>query len=236
MGLKLLIGDAVAIGPGVWNAQLAPADVRRLGDGKNSIGERSIVGLFRASFDAAKSVLSISPDDTSVLNIGTTNEALFVDLRGNPANVILDPPPGLSPRFGIAEVKHRATGIGDRAFLGECQRHLDQRLVDMAKRLLSEIREHYPGELREGKARKWLNQPNNFVAVTIQNRDQSFAVHVKGAPNTYQAPSLEIKKDRGSYSRFKLKHDNQILDTIQVVLSSAHRSGAAVPPLQLKDF
>jgi hypothetical protein len=68
------------------------------------------------------------------------------------------------------------------------------------------------------------NHPGNLVALTIQNRDQSFAVHVKGEPKDFSAPSLDIKPDRGSYSRFKLKHESQSEDTIRVVLASAHRS------------
>jgi hypothetical protein len=94
----------------------------------------------------------------------------------------------------------------------------------MAQRLISEIRAHYPGDLHEGLARKWVNHPGNFVALTIQNRDQSFAIHVKGEPTQFSAPTLDIKRDRGSYSRFKLKGLNQMEDALRVILASAHRS------------
>ncbi len=106
-------------------------------------------------------------------------------------------------------------------FIASCRHHLGPDLVSMAERLLAEIRSRYPGELHEGLARKWVNHPENFVALTIQNRDQSFAIHVKGEPDELTAPTLEIKPDRGSYSRFKLKDESQLHDAISVILASA---------------
>lgn len=106
-------------------------------------------------------------------------------------------------------------------FLASCRHHLGTNLVAMAERLLAEIRNSYPGELHEGLARKWVNHPENFVALTIQNRDQSFAIHVKGEPHEFSAPTLDIKADRGSYSRFKLKDEDQLPDAIAVILASA---------------
>jgi hypothetical protein len=96
--------------------------------------------------------------------------------------------------------------------------------VGIAERLLAEVRGRYPGNLNEGLARKWVNHPGNFLAITIQNRDQSFAVHVKGAPEQFNAPSFEIKPDRPSYSRFKLKYQRQFDDALRVILRSAQMS------------
>jgi hypothetical protein len=66
--------------------------------------------------------------------------------------------------------------------------------------------------------------PANFVAITIQNRDQSFAIHVKGSSNNFAAPTLDIRADRGSYCRFKLEHKRQLQDAINVILTSASRN------------
>jgi hypothetical protein len=158
-----------------------------------------------------------------VLNIGASDDVLFLDLGGsNSADTTTN---------GSGEAQNNrqtpivgALGKGDGAFLASCDLHLDRRLVDFAKGLLSEIRVRYPGELREGLARKWVNHPGNFFALTIQNRDQSFAVHVKGEPKKFSAPALDIKPDRGSYSRFKLKHQSQFADALRVILYSAQSS------------
>jgi hypothetical protein len=108
--------------------------------------------------------------------------------------------------------------------LQECRRYFGKELVALAEGLLATVRSDYPGELREGLARKWVNHPDNFVALTIQNRDHSFVVHVKGEPKDFVAPSLEIKPDRGTYSRFKLLNESQMTDAIRVILQSAHRN------------
>ena len=110
---------------------------------------------------------------------------------------------------------------GDNAFLDACTLHLDVKLVELITRILSEIRARYPGYLREGLARKWVNHPGNYMAITIQNRDRSFAIHVKGSPKQFNARSIDIKADRGSYCRFKLRHDSQFDDALKVILASA---------------
>jgi hypothetical protein len=222
MALRLAVAGVKVIGHGVWVAELTPAEVRRFGDGKSSVGAKSVLGVTQPDFSREALTLSLDPDHASVLNIGTTNEALIIDLG------IIDERQAHSGE-GITAGGDRwreanPTGKGDQAFLAECRRHLDERLVGLAERLLSAVRERYPGNLHEGLARKWVHQPGNFVALTIQNRDQSFAVHVKGRPMDFSAPFLDIKADRGSYSRFKLKHENQLKDTIRVVLASAQRS------------
>jgi hypothetical protein len=94
----------------------------------------------------------------------------------------------------------------------------------MAKRIMAAVRKQYSGKLREGKARKWVNYPDNFLAMTIQTRDGSFAIHVKGRPEDFDAPTLELKPDRPGYSRFKLQRPDQLEDTIKVILESARRT------------
>jgi hypothetical protein len=211
MALRLAVAGVKAIGPGVWAAELTPTEARRFGDGRSSLGAKSVLGVTQLDFSREALTLSLSPDDAFVLNIGTTNEALIIDL-------------GMIGGEDINAGGYGEKAKGDQAFLIECRRHLDERLVGMVESLLSAVRERYPGNLCEGLARKWVHQPGNFVALTIQNRDQSFAVHVKGKPDDFSAPFLDIKADRGSYSRFKLKHENQLNDTIRVVLASARRS------------
>jgi hypothetical protein len=112
-------------------------------------------------------------------------------------------------------------GRGDRAFLDHCEQHLNHELTGMGRKLLAAVRDRYRGELHEGLARKWVNHPGNFFALTIQPRDQSFAVHVKGEPHQFAAPTLDIRPDRGSYSRFKLKSPRGFDHALRVVLTSA---------------
>ena len=221
MGLKMSVEGVTLIGQGVWTGPLSPAEVRRFGECRTSVGSTSVLGLTRPAYSQATQTLSIDPDDASVLNIGTTDKALFVDLGWVEQSEVRHAE--RTPMSDKSEKATMPTGLGDQAFLTECRRHLDKGLVVMAEELLSNVRQRYPGKLSEGLARKWVNHPDNFFALTIQNRDKSFAVHVKGAPSDFSAPSLDIRQDRGSYSRFKLKNENQLRDTIRVVLASAQK-------------
>src|SRR5262249_17041729 len=134
-------------------------------------------------------------------------------------------PPVRPSNLASSNVEAPAVGTrGDTAFLAECERHLNPELVALAKKLLSEVRSRYPGELHEGQARKWVNDRGNFFALTIQNRDQSFAVHVKGEPSRFNSSTLDIKADRNSYSRFKLKGRTRFDEALRVVLASAQAS------------
>ena len=110
---------------------------------------------------------------------------------------------------------------GDAQFLEECRHHLNADLVQMAERLVAEIRKHVAGELVEGKLRNWTNHPENIISILIQNRDQSMVIIIKGDVQKFVAASLEIKPARTPYySRFKLNAPHQLADAIRVVLAS----------------
>jgi hypothetical protein len=176
------------------------------------MGQVSVIGVVEVEYDEAARVLSIDNRQAHVLNVGKSDRTLFIDLGASPS-----PTQELQPS---SPTKGEPEGRGDNMFIASCQHYLGSGLVAMAERLLSEVRSRYPGELHEGLARKWVNQPENFFALTIQNRDQSFAIHVKGEPHEFSSPTLEIKRDRGSYSRFKLKDEDQLPDAISVILAS----------------
>ena len=164
-----------------------------MGQGKGSFGANSVVGVVDPTFDASTGLLYLIPGRTMVLNIGASDGVLFIDLGNattqdesktefglaafkatNASHTAVDAPLDTSPRTVDDPIR---AGRCDEAFIGECERHLHSGLCEMAKAILAEVRSRYPGHLVEGLARKWVNHPGNFVALTIQNRDQSFAVH-----------------------------------------------------------
>ena len=95
-------------------------------------------------------------------------------------------------------------------------------LVSLIKDLLDGVRQRYPGELWEGQARKWVNSPDNFVAITIQPRDRSFAIYARGKSDHYGAlSSIDVRRDRPGYVQFKFHKASQLEDALKVVLRSA---------------
>jgi hypothetical protein len=183
-----------------------------------------------ARFTQEGGLLSFSPERAAVLNIGSSDNALIIDIGIDASaevqafhteNSALHPEP-VRENNALHSEPPRS---GDDEFLAECRRlFMNPNLVKMGTEMLQEVRKHHPGKLVEGKARKWVNHPGNFVALTIQNRDQSFAIHVKGRSSEFAAPTLDIRPDRGSYCRFKLEHERQLQDAIKVILASAARS------------
>jgi hypothetical protein len=210
MSIMLVIGDVHEVDRGIWTAQLAPSEVLRLNDAKPMRTlRRSIVAVSGVEFDGSSNRLFVDPSKASVLNVGTTDQAVIIDV---------------GPEDHSGTVRLSEPNLGDEEFLRSCQRLLGEELCGMAKQLLAELRQKHQGHLHEGQARKWVNGPRNFVAITIQPRDRSLAVHVKGNPDEFVAPSLDIRPDRPSYSRFKLERHDQLSDAIQVVLSAGMRT------------
>ncbi len=217
MAIRMSVDHVTLLSEGVWSAPLSPSEVQLFARTKGAgMGEVSVLGVVEPEFDEAAGMLSIDNRQAHVLNIGKSDRTLIVDIGASPSPMQGLPatPPAPGPTKGEPE------GRGDNMFIASCQHYLGSDLVAMAERLLSEVRSRYPGELHEGLARKWVNQPENFVALTIQNRDQSFVIHVKGEPHEFSAPTLEIKRDRGSYLRFKLTDEDQLPDAISVILAS----------------
>src|SRR5262245_37381372 len=224
MSLKVTIENVKVFGSEVWGARLTGAEVRRLGEPKARGGQRSIISVTGARFVQDAGLLSFYPEHAAVLNIGSTDDALIIDI-GHDASADTEPASSKDTEPAYSDTRSsEPVGSGDEAFLAECRRLLNPHLTKMGAELLQEVRSRYPGKLVEGQARKWVNDPGNFLALTIQNRDQSFAVHVKGSPNEFTAPTLDIKPDRPSYCRFKLEQEGQLQDAIKVVLGSASRT------------
>ncbi|MBI5910877.1 MAG: hypothetical protein HY848_13105, partial [Betaproteobacteria bacterium] len=215
MALELVIGAAKSVATGLWSANLTPADVRRLGEARLAIGRRSIIGVLGPTYESAMHRLLIQPAKTTVFNVGDTDELFVIDL-GEAKGTTQVP----ASFIGVQSVG--AMSNGDALFLSACEREqLPSHLIEAAHKIIGSIRAKYAGQMKEGKARKWVNYPDNFLALVIQPRDGSFAVHVWGRPDKFHAQSLDIKRDRSRYSRFKLSSQSQVDDALRVILESA---------------
>ena len=214
MGFKLSIMDVEQIGERVWAAALTPAEIARLGTPAASVGERSVIGVTRPHFEQDRRVLSFDPGAARILNKGAQSTAIIVDL-GEAARA--DTP-------GLPDDDDGAFRRGDDAFIDECRGHLPRMLAEGVVQIIADLRRKYPGHFREGPGRKWTNQPDRFVALTIQPRDRSLAIHVKGRPDDFSAPSLDIRPATDGYCRFKVDDVAQLADAGRVVQTAARNS------------
>lgn len=219
MSLKISISGAQRLGPGAWQVKIRPEDVRRLGGANSQRGERSVVAVFgeEPAFRVGGE-LALSPSELVVLNVGSTDAAWVLHL-GQSVN---EQGEVAMPVHAISDA---VMGKSDTEFIASCRAHeMPDDLVEGMERLLKRVRTEFSGALREGQNRKWVNYPDNFVAITIQHRDRSFAVHVKGRPDQFLKGSLVLKDDRPGYSRFKLARAVDVKEATDVVLRSARSS------------
>lgn len=216
MGVSLLFDDVKQIGVGVWEAAIEPADVGRFAGQAPRKGAYSVIGLSHTPEKLSESRILATGDGVILLNQGSSNRAIILDLGGAQADS------SQPEKFGRDHYADAYSREGDSNFLRECEKHLRPEIVAIARRFLSSIRESYSGNLREGQGRKWVNYPDNFVAITIQNRDQSLAINVRGHIDNWADLSVEPKPDRPGYLRFKLSRECQIEDALRLVRASAN--------------
>lgn len=222
MAMRMLFEDVKALGEGVWETSLKPEERRLLVMSRSEkLGKISIIGVLNPEFDKGSSRLIIDVNQAHPLNLGSSDRVLIVNLNADvstEADKNHDGKYSESENNGIIPL-----GYGDKEFLRSCQKYLKPQIASLAERLLMKIRRECPGDLRECKNRKWVNYPDNFLAITIQNRDQSLAINVRGRPEVFSAPTLVVKDDRPGYSRFKLQHESQLEEAVSIILASARR-------------
>src|SRR5262245_12799105 len=78
--MLLVTIDAQLVGPNIWDAQLTGAEARRLGEPKGRRGLRSIISVTEARFFPEQGLLSFSPERATVLNIGSSDNTLIIDI------------------------------------------------------------------------------------------------------------------------------------------------------------
>lgn len=212
MRIQATVDEVTRLADGVWKGNLTPGEVRSLGNSSVNLGATSVVATRDGAFEDQGDSLSFDPSDAVVLNVGTGNSVIFLSLG------VMESSTGTIR--GTSSKDEVGLRGGDRLFLDAARLLLTPELAQTGEELLREIRSQQPGELKEGQARKWVNEPDNFVAITIQPRDQSYAIHVRGDPKDFGSSSLDIRQDRTSYCRFKIKTRDQVVEAIYVIMHS----------------
>ena len=75
----------------------------------------------------------------------------------------------------------------------------------------------YPDGEFVPKSRRWVYDPN-FVTFTIQKRDESIVLTLRGQPEEYeQSSQLLLQKDQNGYSRCKITEPVQLAAAAQYI-------------------
>ncbi len=200
------LSGAKPLAPGVWEAALAPSEVRRLGDGGKNIGAVSGVLLSEKPI-SENAQLRFNEAHATVLNVGTTSRTLIVDGYR---------PPSLLDKFLSKREGREVVSSGDRQFLDSLEQ-LPGPVREAGEGLLREVRAHFRGELKRVTAARFQETPDNFWFATVQPRAESILITVRGLPERFGSSSLKILEDRRPYSRFKIQSMKDVPEAVRII-------------------
>jgi hypothetical protein len=154
----------------------------------------------------------LGPDDIVYQELRA--EASWLECKASEARDLL---PRSSSENQSASFEHSS----EHGFLSDLKR-LPPRLRQIGLDLLIGVRERHPGKLRLARKGSWVESPDNFWTVKIQPMDGSLAITVRGIPDLYLSyAALDVRPDRGTYSRFKLYSRHQLPDTLRAIRRAA---------------
>lgn len=207
--MKIQISDVQRIGENqkLWSASIERDLLLRLGKPLQMKGKTTLISSEDIHYDAENSTLSTEFSTIRILNLGTSSNSIIIDL-GN------EKPEHLYNEY---------TEIGFlRDFIissREC--NISSPLRNSMHAILKRISNSFDFYLTEGEARKWTSTPN-FVAITIQNRNQAYRISVFDIEYK-DLKSIDIVPGRTPYLEFKFTETEQEEDVFKAILRSAQK-------------
>jgi hypothetical protein len=219
MAFEIVVGAATEVARCVWEAAIEPRHIRAFGGGGSEFGEVSVLLLESQVFDPDKSALRFSVGDVHLLNIGRSSTTIIIG-SGYPDSTKSNRETNPS----LIEVRSDAVqyGSGDRQFLHALEQLPDE-IKQAGAQILASVRHHFPGDLYPRSGRRFQETPDNFWFVTVQPRDRSLSITVRGLPDRFKVSRLRIVADRSPYSRFKVKGLDDVSEAITVILSATRK-------------
>ncbi len=207
---------------GVWRIEANPTDLKYLGDPVSRSRGRSVILLGDCNVTEDGNSLIFSIGKAKLLVLGDGEDSLVISTSDVDQRPTDKPVQGRA--FHNVGVSSLTCGIrsGDEEFLDACRdEKLPVEIVTLGQNFLSRVRQFSKDVLREGQHRKWVTYPKNFLALTIQNRNQQFCVHVKKSTELDRLTDvLDIRDDRPGYVRFWLKDDIQLEAAVRAAKAS----------------
>lgn len=194
MRITVTIENVTEQTPSLWTGSIAPESVRRLGAALSAAGKASVLLVEQAEFDAAEDRLSFPLGGARVLNLGATEEAIFVatsDIdQAVEAVASRVSEPANDPRLGF----------GDRDCIKAFSRLPDE-LQEAARQLVAHIRALAPNGDLAHKPPRYVNFPDNWVTLQAQPQVREILITFKGAVET----TLKSASARRPYQGFKVR-------------------------------
>ncbi|MBI1215004.1 MAG: hypothetical protein GC185_04190 [Alphaproteobacteria bacterium] len=216
--IMITFSQVLPVGPGTWIVSLTQSEVRHFAKGHIlTKGNRSVIGVNNPQYDSTKQTLSIPVDSIFPFNIGMQHQSVIVDLGSEPQSLRTENEKHEAPDLGIASSL-------DQPFIEACiSEKMPNDMIRLVQQVLCTVRKEHKDKLIEGKGRKWTTSPNNFLAITIQNRNKQFLVSVKADQTRHPYQKISLKKSRAPYCEFHLNAQSQTEDAVSAILRSARQ-------------
>ncbi len=228
MRLLVKIEGAEPVAERIWLADVPPEQLKRLSGSPISMGRRSVVVVKGAGFNHPTKELTVDLENCALVNLGRSLSTVFVDVShtsdaaSSEAKTEMAGPgePG-STSTGGADLKTRPVfGPGDDEFLRRIDT-LEHPLPEIGRTILSRVRTAEPGgNLELSSGGRYVERPRNFWTIRPQPVDRSYAITVYGEPKDFASARIDIKPDRGSYSRFKVSSPSEVDDAVRIILQA----------------
>lgn len=218
MAMKMLLEDAFRVGDAIWLVSVPPHEVQLLGAPKSVHGTRTVIMADGVRFHEEAQTLQVDASGLSVLNLGTSQQAVVLGaaIEADASTTIIE------PRRDVQSVTSKL-GRGDQEFVGLVNNLLRDEARSAATQILLEVRRRHPGDFQRGKRSNFKNTPDNFWYAIVQPRVQSLSITVRGHVDRFRADQLELKKDRPGYTRFALRHPDEVSEALDIIQQSKRK-------------
>ena len=215
MPLRMTASGVTEIGPGIWELEMPPHQVRHFGSTSHAIGSQSVLMFRSCSYDAEQQQLHFDLEDVTPINVGTTAKAIGIAVSAGNAKPTM--------RAAESSPAPAALGPGDREFLQLAKRELSTATARAAEKLLLGVREKSAGNLKRGQARNFSETPDNFWYVIVQPRVDELSITVRGPVDRFAGlTGIEVKDDRGN-TRFKVRGEGDVADALKLIFRAIRK-------------
>lgn len=212
-----VIIEQVSKGPdNIWAASIDPQRLIRLATPLRQGGRLNVVLVTHPAYDPGSHSLQFDLDTAILLNLGNTFDSVLIDSKEGASGQVMPTPEG----------SERERAQGDLNFLKDLSR-LPEPVKLLGEKLLTKVRESFPGELTYAeKSGKYVETPNNFWVVRIQPRAKSLRIVVFGGPERHgELKTITLKKDQNGYSNFLIDSQHQLAEAVSVICQAKRLKG-----------
>lgn len=219
MRIMVDVEEAAAIAPLIWTAAVSPENVRKLSSPLSSTGMISILLVEEARYETGANRLSFPFGSVRVLNLGTTNQAVFVSAVES-ASEHVPQADGSAPSSDAQNANEVRLGFGDRDCIRAFSR-MPVELMEVGRRLVETIRGIDPNGDFKQEGHRFVNRPDNWVTLQAQPRVREILVTFKGSVET----NLKTASARRPYQGVKVRSAEDLQEVARIFAAAKRRSG-----------